>query len=394
MIIVVQMCHYFHEFSRKSIIGQIASSLSESKIRDAEEELNRWAQLIKDEANFLLAQTSEHEAAENANIRNWLNRSMKSNSRQRKMDKRLQWLSAFSTFDYETPWKQARKRGSSSYFRNITRYKRWKQRQGPRCILLSGKMGCGKSVVMANMVDDLSISCPEDVVIYFFCRHDIPESLNARTVFGSFAAQILQRYLAMETMDESFITSTPSIINVYKILDILPDMIKRIKGVRLILDGADECPEEEFDLIRNGLLKLSSECEILSCVSYRAQAHGLQAKFWSVGQRAIMSIPDHNPDISGFIEVELRRLTESGKLSVRDPGLLITIRDALVQGANGMYVIFISSLLVFCISFPRMLYRNSNSFVGFSGSRSKWIPFAQRKQTIQFEKLWTTYQRV
>ncbi|KAF2996539.1 hypothetical protein E8E14_002429 [Neopestalotiopsis sp. 37M] len=322
----------------KTAIGQITSSLSESKIRNAGEELNRWAQLIKDEAKFLLAQTTENEAKENKNHRNWLSRSIKSRSRQQDMDKRLQWLTAFSTFDYETPWKQARKRGSSSFFLDVPGYKQWKQREGPPSLLLSGKMGCGKSVVMANMVDDLSISCSEDVIVYFFCRHDIPDSLSARTVFGSFAAQLSQRHIGTDVMDEIFTNSVPSLMNLNRVLDIIPTMIKRIKSVRLLLDGADECSEEEFDLIKTGLLKLSAECDILSCVSYRDQADGLQAKIWSAGQSAIMSIPDHNPDIAEFIEAELQRLKQSGKLSVGDPSLLITIRETLLQGADGMFL--------------------------------------------------------
>ncbi|KAF7524784.1 hypothetical protein G7054_g11317 [Neopestalotiopsis clavispora] len=322
----------------KSTISQIISSLNESKIRNAEEELNRWSQLIKDEANFLLAQTTEHEAIENNNFRRWLGRSTKSSSHQQNMNKRLQWLTAFSTFDYETPWKQARKRGSSSSFVDIPSYKQWKQKEGPHSLLLSGKMGCGKSVVMANMVDDLTMSCPEDMVIYFFCRHDIPESLSARTVFGSFAAQISQRHIGTDVLDEIFMNSVPSLMNLDRVLEIIPTMIKQIKGVRLLLDGTDECPEEEFDLIQTGLLKLSAECSILSCVSYRDQADGLQAKIWSAGQGAIMSIPDHNPDIAEFIEAELQRLMQSGKLSVGDPSLLIIIREALLQGAGGMFL--------------------------------------------------------
>ncbi|ETS88175.1 hypothetical protein PFICI_02003 [Pestalotiopsis fici W106-1] len=337
MTIVVQVCHYFHDFSHKSTIGQITSSLSDSKIRNAEEELKRWAHLIKDEASFLQAQTTEREAAENSNIRKWLSLSIGSSSLQRKIDKRLQWLNAFSTFDYETPWKQARKRGSSSFFVGIAEYKQWKEKQGPPSLLLSGKMGCGKSVIMANMIDDLSLSCPEDTTIYFFCRHDIPESLKAKTVFGSFAAQISQRHLQTDIMDSVFSDSAP-FMSFDKILELLPTMIKRMKAVRLILDGVDECPQEEFDLICTGLRRLRAECSILSCISYRDQADGLQAKVWIEGQAVIVSVPNDNPDIREFVEAELERLREFGDLSIGDPSLLMTIREALLHGANGMFL--------------------------------------------------------
>lgn len=335
MTVVVQMCHYFHAFSKKSTIAQVTSPLSDAKVRSAEEDLNRWAQSIKDEANFLLAQTTEHEATENTNFRKWLSRFSDSSSHQRSIDKRLQWLTAFSTYDHETPWKQARKRGSSSFFVDIAGYRQWKDKEGPPSLLLSGKMGCGKSVIMANMIDDIHISCLDDTIIYFFCRHDIPESLKARTIFGSLARQISQRYLNTDVMDDVFDNPVP-ILSIDKILDILPSAIGRTKGVRLVLDGVDECNEEEFQLIHYGLRRLQGECNIMQCVSYRDQADGLQAKLSEAGETTTMVVPYNNPEIREFIGRELQRLNDSGELSLGDPALLLTIREALLHGADGM----------------------------------------------------------
>ena len=47
-----------------------------------------------------------------------------------------------------------------------------------------GKLGSGKSVLLANIVDDLNLHVRSKniVVAYFFCRHDIPESLKARSL--------------------------------------------------------------------------------------------------------------------------------------------------------------------------------------------------------------------
>ncbi|KAI0176983.1 hypothetical protein BJ166DRAFT_11800 [Pestalotiopsis sp. NC0098] len=337
MIIIVQMCHYFHDFSRKSTIGQITSSLSDAKIRNAEEELNRWGQLIKDEASLLLAQTTQDEAAESSKSRKWLSRSVDSISHQQNIDRRLKWLAAFSTFDHETPWKQARKRGSSTFFVDMAGYKQWKEKQGPQGLLLSGKMGCGKSVTMANMVDDLYLSCRQDTVIYFFCRYDIPESLKARTILGSLAAQITQRYLDTDVMDEVFIRAV-SLMSLDKILSIIPRMIRQTTGVRLVLDGIDECSEEEVDLICSSLQHLQQSCSLYFCVSYRDQAEGVQAKLLKIGQTPTLSVPYDNPDIREFIGSELQKMGQSGKLSVGDPKLLTTIRETLLRGADGMFL--------------------------------------------------------
>jgi len=57
-----------------------------------------------------------------------------------------------------------------------------------------GTLGCGKSVVLANMIDDLNlaINVRPAVVVYFFVRHDLPESTKARTIIGSIVRQLLE----------------------------------------------------------------------------------------------------------------------------------------------------------------------------------------------------------
>ena len=75
--------------------------------------------------------------------------------------------------------------------------------------------------MLANIVDDINIykGIKKTTVAYFFCRHDIPESLKARTVLGSFARQLLRTILDIamvtEVYDEtSLIEDTEKLIRV------------------------------------------------------------------------------------------------------------------------------------------------------------------------------------
>ncbi|KAH7388653.1 hypothetical protein BKA66DRAFT_55203 [Pyrenochaeta sp. MPI-SDFR-AT-0127] len=45
---------------------------------------------------------------------------------------------------------------------------------------------------MANIVEDLHVhtEIENTSVAYFFCRHDLPESLKARTVIGALVRQL------------------------------------------------------------------------------------------------------------------------------------------------------------------------------------------------------------
>jgi hypothetical protein len=115
-------------------------------------------------------------------------------SRQQNLQRNLQILDCCSTFDHEKIWKQIRKIGNVTIFNESAEYGDWKARADSSALLYTGKPGSGKSVLLANIVDDLHLhGRGEDIpVAYFFCQHDIHESLEARTVVGAFARQLLR----------------------------------------------------------------------------------------------------------------------------------------------------------------------------------------------------------
>lgn len=50
-----------------------------------------------------------------------------------------------------------------------------------------------KSVLLANIVDDLNLSTGKgrSAVVYFFCKYDVSESLQSQTIIGSLVRQLL-----------------------------------------------------------------------------------------------------------------------------------------------------------------------------------------------------------
>jgi ankyrin repeat domain-containing protein 50 len=91
-----------------------------------------------------------------------------------------------SKYDYQTTWKQTRKIGNATLFKQLVEYRDWKNSPASSTLLYTGKLGSGKSVLLANVVDDLNMYTRDETVVvaYFFCRHDMPESLKARTMLG------------------------------------------------------------------------------------------------------------------------------------------------------------------------------------------------------------------
>jgi hypothetical protein len=68
-IVVVRLCHQLLKITKKSTIGQFASTLSDADLKTFQLELDLWANSIKEEESLLLARRIGAEAEENSRIR-------------------------------------------------------------------------------------------------------------------------------------------------------------------------------------------------------------------------------------------------------------------------------------------------------------------------------------
>ncbi|KAH0547752.1 hypothetical protein FGG08_000009 [Glutinoglossum americanum] len=335
-IVVVHLCHLVLRFTKRSAIGQFASTLSDSDIKSYQSELDRWANTIKEEANLLMARKIDEEAQENFSFKALSSKRFESVSLQRKMKMNLRVLGLCSTYDYETTWKQTRKVGNTTLFNGNVEYQNWKSRADSCTLIYTGKLGSGKSVLLANIVDDMNlhVQSKSHMVAYFFCRQDIPESLRARTIIGSLARQLLHPIpdlaVAAEIFDKT--TSAPDFEGISTLLQhALPPDCKAY----FILDGLDGCDYAERKILIRQLRKLQETFTLALCVSIRNALILRSERFIATG---IASIPEENPDIEAFIETELASCIESGEIVIKDPGLILKIQDTLLKGSQGMFL--------------------------------------------------------
>lgn len=197
-IVIVHICQRMQQYAMKSIFGQFKSSLNDADLKEFQADLEVWGNSIKDEATLLLNQRIQNESQENKKVRTLVTRwSASSTQRQQaieRIERKVRLLDICSTYDFQTTWKQVRKRGSTSLLPTWFEYQQWKQKvEMPSAILFSGKVGAGKSVILANIIDDLYLS-GDAVIVFFFCRHDTPTSLTSRTILGSLARQYLSHF--------------------------------------------------------------------------------------------------------------------------------------------------------------------------------------------------------
>ena len=264
-------------------------------------------------------------------------KSADSTSYHRRLMVRFCCLDALSTYDYETSWKQFRKRGSPTWFTQVPDYQQWKEQLYCSVLYLKGILGSGKTILMASMIDDLNLAASQAIVAYFFCRHDISESMKARTVIGSLARQLLQQTDSIDRLVSERISAGLDFPEICELVE--RALSDRSKVCYFVLDGVDECEDNELDELIPPLRRLLRKVNLQICMSFRNSANFESKRLTKhdLGQYLTISIPLENPDIAEFIGAELESGLESGRLCIGNPAIILEILEALRAGAQGMW---------------------------------------------------------
>ncbi|KAH7096031.1 hypothetical protein FB567DRAFT_514046 [Paraphoma chrysanthemicola] len=336
-IVVVRFCQSIMRFAQKSAIGQLASTLSDATITNTQSELRSWSREIKNEMRLLLAKRVEDEADQNSRFRSLSTKWSKKIAHQQQLAVRLRILNSCSTYEHETTWKQFRRIGNTTLFIHAPEYQTWKNRDSSSTLLYFGMLGCGKSVTMANMVDDLNLSAKSTAtsVVYFFVQYGHATSLEARTIIGSITRQILQSASDLSDTPEADEGS----LDTESMIALVLRLISPKRKLYVLVDGLDLCTHSAQQEVVEFLRGLQAGCSVCVCISSRLDPsiendpilQGLQSV-------QVFRSPDNHRDMEEFISVELSRCLQSRALVLGDPTLVLNIQDALLAGAKGMFL--------------------------------------------------------
>lgn len=338
-IVVVNICQQFIEFSKKSKFVQLTTSAFDTHLQKAESDLKQYAASIKEEVGTLNTKTLVYESRENSRMRALIDRKHHTRKLQQKLKRRSDYLSACTDYDHETPWKRARKRGNTSWFATEQAYLEFKSCEISSTLVLSGKLGSGKTVLAANLVDDLILS-GRGTVCYFFISHDIINSCQSETIFRSLCRQTMAFHAGNDILDFLFTDDNP-VLDDTAVLSLLSRVLDTLNGhIYFVLDGIDDCDRTETQKVISTLRDLidySENSTLHVFVSLRIQVDDVNSKYQGLNPERLLSIPDENPDISSYIDAQLRMRIESEQLVFGDPTIVVEIQDALLEGAQGMY---------------------------------------------------------
>lgn len=249
-------------------------------------------------------------------------------------------LNLCSEFDHMLVWKRIRKAGSTKLFQQTPEYFRWKESMASSTLVYTGKLGAGKSVILANIVDDLFLHSEshKTAVAFFFCRHDIAESLKARTAIGSLARQLLIQAPDLDMIAERF-PEANTMKGLTGILALLREAIPPHRKILCVIDGLDEMSDSERELLVGELGELQKSLNMVLCISLRQDSNApLRIESDRLLNTHIAPLPENESEIEEFIVNELEARIITRRLVVGDLQLLLEIKKALLAGSDGMFL--------------------------------------------------------
>lgn len=340
-VTLVQLCTKAVQFTHRNGLNRLLLTTLRSfqdEFGDYTQKLGALGNSIKEEVMFLSVKTQEEEARENSTFRSiLLDRFDKSYETRRKVASKLLLLDACSVYDYTSTWRQIRKKGNTAPLSGCNEYITWRGNlDATNTLVCFGKLGSGKSVFAANLIEDLLLDAPKGTTAYFICRHDVTESLQSRTILGSLLRQWLEFVDVENILAQPLVHKLDLDMLVPVFCEYLAPKLKD-KPTYVIIDGLDDCVEHEKQTVIKYLHDIAEHCTLRLFLTTRSELELISLlidRYFSHRSELHLSIQDN--DIADYVNDELQRRLESGSLTLNDPEIIVEIQHTLVANAHGM----------------------------------------------------------
>lgn len=341
---------------KKSTLAQLTTAAFgtfDSDFADLKERLINFGLIIEKQADVLFKQVQLQEADDATKSRSLLKGISDDNKaliREQRLGMLFQALCKYR-HEYESTQRWERSKGTSKWLFSSKEYIRWKRGSpGPLkpYLFIQGKLGCGKTVLLANIVDDLYLSkkpveLSSPCVAYFFCRSDNSLTLQSRTMVGAFATQILSHPALSTSLDAYADSIIPALINSLDTQGIGQLLLNVVRNnsppIYFVCDGLDEVQDIEIKKLESFFSTLLSSRDIRVCVASRT------GKLWKGldknkddSDRCSSEVVkfNHAEEIREYIIIEMERRALLRPEAPITPALYEAVQKVLLQYADGM----------------------------------------------------------
>jgi hypothetical protein len=192
---------------------------------------------------------------------------------------------------------------------------------------------CRASTIQHILQSKGLIGC---LVSFFFVQLDNNDSLNAQTVLRSLLRQRLNEMKIPQKLEEKLrkIVTSPDESD---LLELLCEVMSTPRKSYIVIDGLDECDEENRKKLLRALKTVASSSKNIHLyLSSRASLRDEVDKYFPVSEHLSLDCQATNNDIASYIEGILNEKIQDDELKVGDTELVQEVKKALVNGAQGM----------------------------------------------------------
>ena len=177
---------------------------------------------------------------------------------------------------------------------------------------------------------------------FFFCQFDNAESLTARTVIGCLIKQLLKHSnisVSVETkLAELLDEGMPEAED---FLPLLTEVLAMFPLHFVVIDAIDECSKAERELIL-AMLRSAMDLSRTTVKVFIATRPDLDQQVkhaFNYQHHVSINSSGLQCDIRSYVKDVIAQKIADGQLVVGNPTLITDIQDALIEGAQGMFVI-------------------------------------------------------
>ncbi|KAG8158663.1 hypothetical protein KVR01_011785 [Diaporthe batatas] len=322
LVVLMRLCNKVVMFCRRKTGAQLLSSIGssfDSEFGPVQKELDQWGYLIQQQTQVLatrLVVDSQQDKFYN-------------------LKQQLLWRISPHQNEFETRWRRERKKGTCGWIFDTSSFEGWRSSQTSATLCISGKLGSGKTVFMANLVARMNLEQP---CAYVFCASQEAISTKAEHILGSIAFNLIgnlpteetsHRILAQNDIKQAFDPET--------IIDLLLRLLPKDRRYIIIADGLENCPDVDLHDVLLGLRRLSQNRLVLFCYSSRSNSRFQQVADEQLAPGYFVSHDNsnHDEELDAYIVAEVTRRNTTRHLS---PDLEELVKRQLISGAQGMYL--------------------------------------------------------
>ncbi|KAK7416183.1 hypothetical protein QQX98_005380 [Neonectria punicea] len=260
----------------------------------------------------------------------------------RPLNRNKELLEGLSNYDYGTSIQQARKKrfnGTGEWLFSTAPFLQWKADEKSATLCLNGKIGSGKTILSAAVVDHLvQHESPSSADMFHFVRYNVDISKQPETILRSLIRQNLKPESLSGEMTACLSTAAKSLYSLDTLQVLLERKLLSYPTTFIVIDALDECPAAD----RRILMEVLSSIMTLPSVRLKLFVSTRGSGLYRMRQQSanMYDISTHAEKSSQDIEVYIRDVidmkVETGDLTIQDEGIIPEIRDALRDGAQGM----------------------------------------------------------